>query len=58
MLDFSLYYVYLFEYFRVHGCSGISNLGTNAVYDTTLGTGAGWGARTGDCGVNYDGDLG
>ena len=40
------------------GCAGTATLGTDAVSETNIGTGAGWGTRTGDCGVNTDGNLG
>ena len=34
------------------GCAGTDTLTTDAVSDTTLGNGAGWGARTCDFGVS------
>ena len=40
------------------GCDGTYTLRTDAVSDTTLGSGAGWVATTVDCGVNYDGNIG
>ena len=52
--DISLYDVCLCVDFGGDGCAGTATLGTYAVYDTTLGYGTGWGARTGDCGVNSD----
>ena len=44
--------------FGVDGCAGTATLGTDAVSDTTLVTGARWGTRTGDCGFNFDIDVG
>ena len=35
-----------------------ATLGTDAVSETTLGSGAGWGARTGNFGVSSDRDVG
>ena len=58
VLEHSLYDVFLCVYFGGDGCAGISTLGNDAVSDTTLGAGARWGARTGGCGVNYDGNVG
>ena len=40
------------------GCAGTDTLVTDAVYETTPGAVAGWGATTIDCGVNYDGNVG
>ena len=40
------------------GCAGTDTLGTDAVSETTLGAGSGWGATYVDCGVNYDGNVG
>ena len=34
-----------------------STIGTDAVFDTTLGDGAELGARTGYCGVSSNGDV-
>ena len=40
------------------GCAGNDTLGNDAVYDTTLVAGAGWGVTAVDCGVNSNGNVG
>ena len=45
------------ELFGGYGCDGTDTLVTDAVSETTLGSGAGWGETNVDCGVNYDGKL-
>ena len=40
------------------GCSGTDTLRTDAVSETTLRSGARWGATTVYCGVNYGGNVG
>ena len=57
VLDSSLYDVCLCVNFGSDGCSRTATLGTDAVYETTLGAGTGWGARTCDCRVNSDGSV-
>ena len=44
--------------FRCEGCDGTYTLGTEAVSETTLGYGAGWGEKTVDCRVNSDVNVG
>ena len=58
MLERSLYDVCFCADFGGDGYAGTSTLGTDAVSETTLGTGVGWGERTGDCGVNTNGNVG
>ena len=58
VLERSLYDVCLCADFGGDGCYRTTTLGTDAVSETPLGTGTGWGARNGDCGVNSDGDVG
>ena len=56
MLERSLYDFCLCADFGGDGCAGTATLVTDAVYETTLGAGAGWGEITGDFGVTSDGD--
>ena len=58
VLELSLYDVCFCVDFGSDGCSGTATLGTDAVSETTLGYGAGWGARTGNCRVNSNVDVG
>ena len=44
--------------FRGDGCDGSGTLGTDEVYETTLGAGAGWGTTTVDFVVNSGGNVG
>ena len=44
--------------FGVDGCDKTVTFGNDAVSETTLGAGAGWGSTTVDCGVNYYGGVG
>ena len=39
------------------GGAWTDNLGTDAVSDTTLGSGVGWGAKTVYFGVSFDGNM-
>ena len=45
-------------FFGRYDCSGTDTLGTDAVSETTLRAGAGWGATTVDCGLNSDENVG
>ena len=58
MLECSIYSVCLCSDFRGNGCTGTYTLVSDAVFEATLGAGAGWGAKTGDFGFISDGDLG
>ena len=58
VLERSLYYLCLCADFGDDGYAGTATLGTDAVSESNLGTDAGWGAITGDCGVNSDGGVG
>ena len=40
------------------GCDGTDTLRTDAVSETTLRYGSGWGKTTVDCGVNSNGNVG
>ena len=40
------------------GCAGTDTLGTDAVSETTLGSGVGWGATNVYFGVNSDSSVG
>ena len=57
MIERSIYDVFLCVGFGGDGYTGNATLGTDVVSDTTLGSGAGWGAITGDCEVNSDFDV-
>ena len=46
------------EIFGGDSCDGTETLGTDAVFETTLGSGAEWGATTVDFGVNSNGNVG
>ena len=58
MIKCSLYDVCLCADFGDDGCAGTSTLKTDAVFDTTLRDGEGWGARTVYYGVNSDANVG
>ena len=40
------------------GFSGTDTLGTDALFDTTLRSGSGWGTASVDCGVSSDSNVG
>ena len=58
VLERSFYDSYFCANFGGDGCAGTTTLGTDAVYETTLVAGTGWGTTTVDYGVNYDGNVG
>ena len=58
VLERSLYYICLYDDFGGDGCAGTATLRTDAVYETILGTGTGWGARTGYFGVGSNCNVG
>ena len=58
VLDRSLYDACLCADFGGDGFAGTSALRTDAVSETILVAGAGWGATTVDFGVNSDGGVG
>ena len=58
MPEHSLYDVCLCANFGGDGCDGTDTLGTDAVSETTLRSGAGWGTTTVDCGVNSNVNVG
>ena len=58
VLERSLYDVCFCDDFRGDDCAGTATLGTDAVSETILGSIAGWGETTVDCGANLDGYVG
>ena len=58
VLEHSLYDVCFCANFGGDGCAGTATLGTDALSETTPRAVAGWGERTGDCGVNSDINVG
>ena len=57
MLERSLYNSCLCANFGGDGCAGTTTLGTDAVYETTLVAGTGWGKTTVDCVVNSNDNV-
>ena len=58
MLERIFYDSCLCDDFGGDGCARTDTLGNDAVSETNLGSGAGWGATTVYCGVNSDGAVG
>ena len=58
MIEHSLYDVCLCADFGGNGYDYTATIVIDAVSDTTLVTSSWWGARTGDCGSNSNGNLG